>query len=44
MWGPDGLCESISKIIHFSVVTHFRLPAPIRAVRSEGDRPELRVA
>lgn len=35
--GQGGLCESISKIIHFAVVTHFRLPVPITGVRGEAD-------
>lgn len=35
-WG--GLCESISKIIHFTVATHFSLPRPIMGLSSEGDR------
>lgn len=33
-----GLCESISKIIHFTVATHFSLPRPIMALSGEGDR------
>lgn len=36
-WG-GGLCESISKIIHFTVATHFSLPRPIMALSGEGDR------
>lgn len=36
--GQEGLCESISKIIHFAVATHFRLPVPITNVSGEGDR------
>lgn len=38
--GPSDLCESISKIILFAVATHFRLPPPIMALSSEGDRLE----
>lgn len=34
----EGLCESISKIIHFAVATHFRLPVPIMDLSGEGDR------
>lgn len=30
--------KAFSKIIHSAVATHFRLPAPITAVSSEGDR------
>lgn len=36
--GQEGLCESISKIIHVAVATHFRLPVPITGVSGEGDR------
>lgn len=42
--GQEGLCESISKIIHFAVATHFRLPVPIMGVSSEGDRASCGVA
>lgn len=35
-WG--GLCESISKIIHFTVATHFSLPRPIMGLSGECDR------
>lgn len=42
--GQEGLCESISKIIHFAVATHFRLPVPITGVSSEGDRAGRGVA
>lgn len=37
MW-LGGLCESISKIIHFTVATHFSLPRPIMRLSGEGDR------
>lgn len=40
--GPSDLCESISKIILFTVATHFRLPPSIMALSSEDDRLELR--
>ena len=40
----EGLCESISKIIHFAVATHFRLPVPITGVSGEGDRAGRGVA
>lgn len=33
----EALCESISKIIHFAVATHFRLPLSITDVSGEGD-------
>lgn len=36
--GQEGVCESISKIIHFPVATHFRLPVPITDVSGERDR------
>lgn len=42
--GLDGLCESISKIIHFAVEAHFRLPFPITGVSSDGDRAGRGVA
>lgn len=42
--GREGLCESISKMIHFAVATHFRLPLPITAVSGEGDRASRGVA
>lgn len=42
--GQEGLCESISKIIHFAVATHFRLPVPITDVSGEGDRAGRGVA
>lgn len=42
--GQEGLCESISKIIHFAVATHFRLPVPITGVSGEGDRAGRGVA
>lgn len=38
MCDQEGLCESISKIIHFAVATHFRLPVPIMDLSCEGDR------
>lgn len=34
----DSLCESISKIIHSAMATHFCLPASIRVLRGEDDR------
>lgn len=40
----EGLCESISKIIHFAVATHFRLPVPIMDLSGEGDRAGRGVA
>lgn len=40
----DGLCESISKIIHSAVATHFCLPASIRVLRGEDDRRGARGA
>lgn len=36
--GGGGLCESISKIIHFTVATHFSLPRSIMGLSGEGDR------
>lgn len=36
--GQDGLCESISKIIHLAAESHSRLPAPITGVSGDGDR------
>lgn len=43
MQGPGDLCESISKIIRFTVATHFRLPPPIMALSGEDDRLQLHV-
>lgn len=40
----EGLCESISKIIHFATATHFRLPLPIMILSGEGDRAGRGVA
>lgn len=40
----DGLCESISKIIHSAMATHFCLPASIRVLRGEDDRRGARGA
>lgn len=40
----DGLCESISKIIHSATATHFCLPGPIRVLRAEDDRKGTRAA
>lgn len=38
MHSGGGLCESISKIIHFTVATHFSLPRSIMGLSGEGDR------
>lgn len=37
-WVCVCVCESISKIIHFTVATHFSLPRPIMGLSGEGDR------
>lgn len=41
--GQEVLCESISKIIHFAVVTNLRLPASIMDVSCEDDGRPWRV-
>lgn len=40
----EGLCESISKIIHFAAATHFRLPVSIMDLKGEADRAGYGVA